>query len=310
MSPTFASRSPRIRFAAAGSPAASAIRASRFAVRGDAPTASDSATATAAGRPLRASVAIGPHRGRDRRDRRTAAGRRSRRHRRPGTGRGARGPGSASVTSRATCSFWVLAARIAVLGLRATRAMMAGRVVGRAFTSRGRGRSTRAYLAGRHQARQRQPERRQHAAVSQGSHEPDRSTRRRSEAQLHEGGAGHQGPGRPWRHPAGHPHRPALRRHDVGRLLPRPRPARAGHQPRGRVGDAGRPDGGAHGRPRADVPGGPAGASSSSTATSTRRWRRRSSRPSSSCRSPTSRPACAASTTPCPRRSTGASRTC
>ena len=122
------------------------------------------------------------------------------------------------------------------------------------------GRSSRAYLAGRHQARQRQPERRQHAAVSQGSHEPDRSTRRRSEAQLHEGGAGHQGPGRPWRHPTGHPHRPALRRGDVGCLLPRPRPARAGHQPRRRVGDAGRPDRGPDGRPRADLPGGPAGA--------------------------------------------------
>ena len=41
---------------------------------------------------------------------------------------------------------------------------------------------------------------------------------------------------------------------DVGRLLPRPRPARAGPQPRRRVRVARRPDGRDHGRPRADVP--------------------------------------------------------
>ena len=64
------------------------------------------------------------------------------------------------------------------------------------------------------------------------------------------------------------------------------------------------------GRPGGGLPGPTAGRASSSTATSTPRWRRRSSAPSCSSRSRTWRPACAPSTRPCPRRSTAASPTC
>ena len=79
-------------------------------------------------------------------------------------------------------------------------------------------------------------------ADREGDHGGDRSTRRRSAAELHEGRPGHPGARRAIG-PAGHrPHRPALRRPDVGGVLPRARPARAGPQPRRRLGQPREPD--------------------------------------------------------------------
>ena len=108
--------------------------------------------------------------------------------------------------------------------------------------------------------------------------------------------------------PAAGPHRPALRRRPVGGVLPRPRPAPAGRRSRRRLRVARRPDRGDHGRARAGVREiRPAlvvvyGDVNSTVAAALVARR-------SACRWPTSRPACEASTTRCPRRSTGASPT-
>ena len=56
-----------------------------------------------------------------------------------------------------------------------------------------------------------------------------------------------------------HPHRPALRRPDVGRVLHRPRMPDAGPEPRRRLGHPGRPDRGPPRRARGCVPSAPAG---------------------------------------------------
>ena len=135
--------------------------------------------------------------------------------------------------------------------------------------------------------------------------------RRRRAPQLHQGRAGHRRPRRGRRRAAARPHRAALRPRHVGRLLRGAGAARS----RTSTWASAR---GSHAAPDRGPARGPRGrpswtghrTASSSTATSTRRWPPRSSAPSCSSRSRTSRPACAPSTRRCPRRSTAASRTC
>ena len=91
-------------------------------------------------------------------------------------------------------------------------------------------------------------------------HARDRSTRRGRQAELHEGRARDPGARARRRGAGDHPQRPALRRGHVGRLLPRPRAARAGPQPGRGLRISRGPDGRHHGRPGAGVRRAPPGA--------------------------------------------------